>query len=526
MQSAKFSFDFLKKGNIISMREVKMKKIKFLEIGIIVFWAVMMGLLVNKHNPVFKNSKDSLKKVSLSEEEIERETWMGIYLNEKKIGYSHFSISRTKLDGQDVYRVSDETYMKMKYTGQTYDASVNAEAYLKKNFAPISFSMNIFTEVYRVEITGKARGNKIEVLVNSGGTPVRKTFPAPSSYYLPIGLDMMLAKQKLEIGKPYRVNLFDPELLSGNDYMTVTLKKTEKIGPETVMVIEKSYKNMLTTSWINTDGELLREESPLGLKLVREPKEIAFAKDKIQAGEFVKQSSIASNTFIPAARSLSYLRVKMRGLRNFKIPSGSWQSVSETGGVVIVEVHSQDDPFDSGESQETEKPSREYTMPSMFIQSNEPEIVTRAVEITEDDTLPWERAKHLERWVFENLQKVPTFSLPSAVNVLKEKRGDCNEHATLLVSLCRAVKIPSRICIGLVYLPPSGFTIKEGDKGSFFYHAWAEVFINNRWKMLDPTFGQEKVDATHIKLLDGDMDKQVAIIGLIGTLKLKVEDFR
>ena len=35
---------------------------------------------------------------------------------------------------------------------------------------------------------------------------------------------------------------------------------------------------------------------------------------------------------------------------------------------------------------------------------------------------------------------------------------------------------------------------------------------------VDPTFGQVPADATHIKLVEGDLDRQVEIMGVMGRL--------
>ena len=43
---------------------------------------------------------------------------------------------------------------------------------------------------------------------------------------------------------------------------------------------------------------------------------------------------------------------------------------------------------------------------------------------------------------------------------------------------------------------------------------------------MDPTFGQVPADATHIKLVEGDLDRQVEILGVIGKLKLELIEAR
>ena len=111
--------------------------------------------------------------------------------------------------------------------------------------------------------------------------------------------------------------------------------------------------------------------------------------------------------------------------------------------------------------------------------------------------------------------------MPSALEVLRTKVGDCNEHTALYVAMARALGIPARIAVGLVYV--------RGITGAFYYHAWPEVYLDEGggrglWLPVDPTLNQFPADATHIRLARGGLDKQAAILPLIGHLKLTVLD--
>ena len=91
--------------------------------------------------------------------------------------------------------------------------------------------------------------------------------------------------------------------------------------------------------------------------------------------------------------------------------------------------------------------------------------------------------------------------------------GDCNEHATLLTALLRAAGIPARLSVGLVY-----------SRNKFFYHAWTEAFLGE-WISMDATLNQMPTDVSHIRLMHGNLDNQVEIMGLIGKLEFEVLDF-
>ncbi len=101
-------------------------------------------------------------------------------------------------------------------------------------------------------------------------------------------------------------------------------------------------------------------------------------------------------------------------------------------------------------------------------------------------------------------------SLPSAVDVLEVKKGDCNEHTSLYTALARAAGLPSKICIGIVY-----------KDGVFYYHAWPAVHLDG-WRPLDPTFGQDIADATHIKLLEGGFERQAELMRVVGKISIQV----
>lgn len=78
------------------------------------------------------------------------------------------------------------------------------------------------------------------------------------------------------------------------------------------------------------------------------------------------------------------------------------------------------------------------------------------------------------------------------IALLDEPAGDCTEYADLLTTLARSLQIPSRTVFGLAYAdqrPPA-----------FRFHAWNELLVDGEWLVVDPTWNQVRVDATHIPM--------------------------
>jgi hypothetical protein len=77
--------------------------------------------------------------------------------------------------------------------------------------------------------------------------------------------------------------------------------------------------------------------------------------------------------------------------------------------------------------------------------------------------------------------------------------------------------LPTRVVNGLVY---------SEAHGGFLYHSWAETLVDGRWLAVDPTFGQLGVDATHLKLLEGErLGDLVPLVETIGQIQIEILEY-
>jgi transglutaminase-like putative cysteine protease len=268
---------------------------------------------------------------------------------------------------------------------------------------------------------------------------------------------------------------------------------------------------------VTDTGEVVREESPLGLITVRESAERAQAMavpsgvqvDLLEAAAVVPQM----RSRIDEPRDVRHLRLRLDGV---DLAGADLQGVGQriTGNVVELQ-----DPR-SLKAERGDSDAVRYLAPEPFIESDAPEIIAEAEIAVRGVSGNRARAERLTRYVNGLLEKKPTVSLPSAREVLRTKVGDCNEHTALYVAMARALGIPARISVGLVFV-----------RGAFYYHAWPEVYIEEEaiagagrglWLPVDPTLNEFPADATHLRLARGGLDKQTVILPLIGRLKMTV----
>ena len=81
------------------------------------------------------------------------------------------------------------------------------------------------------------------------------------------------------------------------------------------------------------------------------------------------------------------------------------------------------------------------------------------------------------------------------------RQGDCTEFADLYTTLARAAGLPARTVVGLAYRPGAA----ARGAGEFALHAWNEVAVDGVWRGVDPTWGQTRLDATHIAIRTEDV---------------------
>jgi hypothetical protein len=279
------------------------------------------------------------------------------------------------------------------------------------------------------------------------------------------------------------------------------------------------FSGLRTTSWITDTGDVVREESPLGLITVRETAERARAMavpDKLQRDMYDAAAIVpVGRERIDEPRDVRRLRVRLDGVDLSSMDlDGISQTVTRASTAAIVEIV---DPRTLA-AHDADGTAKSYLAPEPFIESDDPAIVAEARQAIGDLRERRTQAERLTRFVNGLLEKKPTVSIPSAREVLRTRVGDCNEHTALFVAMARAVGIPARIAVGLVFV-----------RGAFYYHAWPEVYIEERggrglWLPVDPTLNQFPADATHLRLARGGLDKQTAILPLIGRLKMTVLD--
>jgi hypothetical protein len=439
------------------------------------------------------------------------EHWMGVYLNQTKIGYSFAQIQQLKTN----YKIVNRIKLDLRMMGQPLEMVSIFSCNVDSAFALQDFNFSLQSKARSFSAYGNYQQNEFIIEIKSAGASKKETLKVNYPIYPVSALGYLMVKQNFQAGREYLVKAFDATVLSPIDAKIKLLGK-EKVnisGKEYDLTkITTSYLGVTTTIWVDENGVSWKEESPPGLVSLEETRDQALAQENEKAKlDILSLFSIPIDSLILNPQSVRYLKLQISNIDTSGLDlRDDFQTILQTTPLTL-EVKT------DNQIPEVILPINEfsqYLSPTLCVQSDNIDIKKQANSIVKKEKNATKIVEEIMKWVYTNVQKRPTASLPSAIDVLKNLEGDCNEHSVLFAALCRAAGIPTQICVGLVYV-----------NSKFYYHAWNKVYLG-KWISVDATFGQFPADATHIKFAEGELQEQTKVLNIVGAIKIKILAFQ
>lgn len=498
--------------------------------GVLLLWVGAIGWLVRRE--FWRTEGSLLTEATLSLPP--GATYYVLSLGGQQIGFASNTVDTLA----DTIRVDDVMVLEVPALGEMHRTDARTEAWLTRRMELRGFSARLRGDIGQFAARGTVHGDSLlTVELESGGDRQSVRVPLVRPIVLPGLLPLHVTfGGRVQVGSRFTVRTFDPLLLRERDVELRVTGDSTFILPDSAMFdstaqrwqparwdtvhafrLNQDLGGITVEAWIDDLGRIVRAASPMGFSMERTAFEIAHENFRRRSpaealaaasGDVIRQTAIESNVRVRTA-GLTELRVRLQGvdLRGFDLPGGR-QALR--GDTLVVTIEGADLLSPEYRLPASGPEFAAFTTPEPLIQSRDPRIEAQARQIAGRIRDPRRVAEELNRWVYENLDKQITVSVPSAVQVLEARRGDCNEHTVLYVALARALGLPARTAAGLVYLD-----------GRFYYHAWPEVYLNG-WVAVDPTFGQFPADASHLRFTVGGLARQVELIRLIGRLELDV----
>jgi hypothetical protein len=474
-----------------------------LTIIVVVAWLGMMALLVQKQAPFPSSDLASLRPIAAAADGdgAPREEWFGVYQADNKIGHTRRVTTRTASG----WRFQDDSSFRLAMMGAPQQLTTTMVADTDDEYAMRAFRFVLVSSAATFTAAGESDGNHLDVRYGAGDGSERTTIPLTEPIQLPAAMRPRIAAAKPAPGTRYTHTVFSPLTLR-NDQVVTVVEGPETIDGRETLRLSEEHQGMKEHVWIDGEGRAVREEASLGLQLRAEPREIALAGvDTAAPFDLTFSTRVPLAGRIENGRDRPTLTLRVSGDAADRIPDDPPRQTVRQGLLRVVR-----EALPSHVAADAPLPAK-WVGPSPFIESDDPAIIARAQAIVGDGADPLTSAQRIVDWVHEHMTQEPTVTVPSAREVLRTRRGDCNEHAVLLAALARAAGIPARVVAGVVF-------VDEGAEDGFYYHAWNELWLG-RWVSADAVFAQVPADVTHVKLLEGGPEQHLELAGIVGHLE-------
>ncbi len=475
---------------------------------------------------------------NFAEEGLSSETWMGVYINGVKVGFSHFQEEKVNRGGKELIKVTNESRMSVsRLGGNPVELVTIEESLYTADEKPLESRLRTRMSQTEIMILAQIEPEKIRFYL--GGELVKEVAYA-EEFYLGVPMDKLMREDGLGPGKSFKFKILDPLVYALSDcHVSI-------VGEEETLILGKKKKlwhvrseissviPVVVEEWLDEKGEVYKSVTEAGFLSTTS---IRMSKEKaLEAGslnfDIAFSSIFLSNRDLGDPLQVRSMTVRLSGLSVDKLKGFPWDQVSqkilqEEKDHVVIKTTSK-------LVQEEEAPTLPLSTDALaqaltstvFCQSDDADIAALARKIVGEEKNSWRAAKKIAEWINLNLTPNYDVGFASAKEILENREGDCSEHAVLFVALCRAVGLPARAAIGVMYAD-----------GFFAYHMWPEVYVGD-WVSLDPKWlardedsGDYYTDATHIKFghsyLDENMYQEMltSTYEIIGRLKLEILDY-
>jgi len=466
---------------------------------------------------------------------IVEENWNAAQLNGRSVGYSHMIVRELAREGKKIYVSTVELKLNLRREGQAIQIGMETGSEETADGQVSRVWMRQFQGTRTtVNLQGIVKQDELEVTVKDQNQN-QQEFKVPWDERA-IGFyrqEKIFRERKVKPGDKFSFVTFEPTV---NGLLTnrVTVKDHEEVQTlkgkkERLLRVEElpdkveGPQGMMQlpgmTTWLDKDLRPICSEFEMPLlgkmRLCRGDKSVVTAPGAAgMAPEILVFIPLGRPIARPNETRSAVYRITLKGDTDpgtAFVNCDRQKSTNVKGDTFELRVQAIPEPKLAANPG---KVKDEYLKSCFYINSDDSRVRKLARQAVGDETDPWAKARLIERWVHDHMNVSFTRDFCSAGEVAKQLSGDCRQHSMLAAAMCRAVDVPSRTAIGLVYA-----TDRSGRIGMAF-HMWTEVWIDGQWLAIDPTRGEGHVGATHLKVTDSSWHDETSLKPLLPVLRI------
>lgn len=461
--------------------------------------------------------------------------WEAVFLQGSKVGFGHTTITPIVEAGEPVHRIEAYTRFTVKRAHQPTTQEITTTSFETPAGKLLRYHSVMLQGSEPIITVGVVEKDKLIVKTTTAGKTAELTAPWSHDLGGLLAVRQSLQREPMKPGEKRTVRgLVLPfnqvaavELVAGAYEMVPLLNQSQellKISSKLILPENREFSGAIFTDrqgLVHKEiGDAMKQE------VFRTTKALALSEDKPATFDLVLDNTVRVNRQLlkpHASKKIRYLVQLASGDPSQVFVNDATQEVKmidpHTAQITVQRALGQPPkPADM----HNPPPTADDRGPNNLVQSDHAQVVKHAQAIAQDEADPVKLAAALESYVHRSI-RVKGFSkaFATAAEVAETLEGDCTEHAVFLAALARARGMPSRVVIGLVYVP---------DDQGFNYHMWNELWLGDRWAPYDATLGKNGIGAAHLKLAVTSLKDSTAynsflpVAQVMGQLKLEIQE--
>lgn len=461
----------------------------------------------------------------------DREFWSAIYMQGKKVGYSHVIVRRVRSGSEELLHTQNESEMTVKRERDEVTQRLLLQCWETPAGELRHFQSRMLMGTGEITAEGKASERGLVLTTNTLGKTVTKLIPWNPQAGGYFAIEQSLERTPMKPGETRIVagllpvfNQLSDAILTAHEEEEVSIRGLQQKLLKVQSDVTIGDHRETSYYWVNDKGLVLKMATPtFKQESFLTTKELALQKEDAGTIDLLAATTAKLKGELPEERPLKHAVYLAKLTDDRKIDGQfandefqQFEKIDDHSGRLTITLLDRSSKID--EALRGPKPVPEDLAANSLIQSDDPLVMQLAASIAPDTIDPLAVALALKTGVRQHIQKHGyTQAFATAAEVVRSREGDCTENAVLLAAVCRARKIPARVALGLVYYPP---------QHGFAYHMWNEVWIGERWVPLDATVPGE-VGADHIKLRHANLHGESAyavmlpLMQVVGRLELE-----
>ena len=448
-------------------------------------------------------------------------TWDVLEIDGARVGFQSTQLKRSA-SGDTVFLDGRSTSeMALQRFGQSMSERMEIACRASASGEVIRVETRVTSNNNQQHTVGKRSENVLRMETRGTGSPRHWSIPLPESCGGYFAVEWSLRQKPMKSGEIRQLKLLLPIV---NQVAVCELHAQtwqDETSEEPVLPISQKMNvansEITGTIWTNRTGEVVRSEIPSIRQVTYRTNETTARSVLVQPATFdlATIATVPIETPIPNPHQSTSLQYRVQVLDGdpvaiFASTKGQVTTAGNAPHTADILVHKLR-PSPNGTIGTTVPPDS-TTQSSALIQSDNPAVLQHVERVNPPSNDPWDIAKAVEQYVYHTISK-KNFStaLASAAEVAESLSGDCTEHAVLTAAICRALGVPARVLVGLVYVET---------EQAFVFHMWNEVWVSGRWIPIDSTLGRGGTGAAHLILTRSDLATEDAFSAFLPLLNV------